>query len=404
MRLYLSGMIFVVVALAAPVASAAMVEFGDGDFAPGPAVCNESLGAAGSGSEIAGYELVKDVRGGPDGFTCFQHKATGGNPGAWAASTLAPAGGQIIACMFKDDAVYDPAFSGGFAYIDFTEDGICPGGGVQCVSSGVCVRQGGNLYIARTDFVPESVWTPKAAFGLSPADFTWLSGPGPAVFLDFGPTGAPLQFGFYRARSAASPIVTGTDNWRVVTQDACGDDAACDDANGCTVESCVAGVCERAPLDCDDGDGCTDDVCEAGVCAHPARVCNDDNNCTADTCALGECQYLPSADFGTVSEEIDALLAILEGPACGEEVLKRSFLKKFTKKLKKARGKTNRADQIEDVLKLPGFKEKAAALLEKARFFLAAQVEKGTISAECGQALTEFVYRIDGCLAFVPVG
>lgn len=404
MRGYLSRLIFLLIALAAPVASAAMVEFGDGDFAPGPAVCNESLGAAGSGSEIAGYELVKDVRGaGEDGFTCFRQEPSGGNPGAWAASTVGTANVQTIACMLKDDAIYDPALSGGFAYVDFTEDGICPGGGVQCVSSGVCVRQAGHLYIARTDFVPETVWTPKAAFGLSPADFSWLSGPGPSVVLDFGPTGAPLQFGFYRARSG-SPAVTGTDNWRVVTQDACIDDAACNDANGCTVESCVAGVCERAPLDCDDADGCTNDVCVDGQCTHPPVTCDDGSNCTIDSCAFDQCQYLPSADFGTVSEEIDALLAILEGPACGEEILKRSFLKKFTKKLKKARGKTNRADQIEDLLKLPGLKEKAAALLEKARFFLAGQVEKGTISAECGQALTDFVYRIDGCLAFVPVG
>lgn len=379
-----------------------MVEFGDADFGAGPAVCVPGS-AAGSGSELAGYTLVKDVRGGPDGFTCFTSQPTGGNPGAWATATIEPQGGQIIACMFQADAVYDPALLGGFAYLDFTEDGICPGGGPQCMSSGVCVRQAGNLYIARTDFVPEGVWTPKAAYGLGPADLSWLSGPGTAVSADFGATGACLEFGFYRAKSGGPGTVTGIDNWRVVTHDACAADPDCDDANGCTIEVCVAGVCERGPLDCDDGDGCTENVCAGGVCSNPPRLCDDGSNCTTDTCVADECQFVPSADFGTVSDEIDALLTILEGPACGGEVLKRSFSKKFVKKLKKVRGKTNKADRIEDVLKLPGFKEKAALLLEKARLFLQAQATKGTISAECAEALTAFVSRIDACLAFVPV-
>jgi hypothetical protein len=381
-------------------AHAVMVEFGDADFAPGPAVCVPGS-AAGSGAELADYELVRDVRGGPDGFTCVGHQAAGGNPGAWAEVTIIPEGGQIIACMFKNDALYDPSVLGGFAYVDFTEDGICAGGGPQCMSSGVCVRQAGNLYFASAGFVPEVGWTPKAAYGLSPTDFSWLSGPTPGS-PDFSATGALLQFGFYRAKSGGPGPVTGVDNWRVVTHDACTADLDCDDANGCTAESCVTGVCERGPLDCDDGDGCTQDVCSDGVCSHPPIVCDDFSNCTLNTCVDDGCQFIPSVDFGLVSDEIDALLAILEGPVCGDEVLKRSLLRKFTKKLKKVRGKVDKADTVADVLKIPGLRGKAVELLEKARLFLAGQATKGTLSAECAQALTAYVYHIDGCLAFVP--
>ncbi|PKN58857.1 MAG: hypothetical protein CVU56_03670 [Deltaproteobacteria bacterium HGW-Deltaproteobacteria-14] len=45
-----------------------------------------------------------------------------------------------------------------------------------------------------------------------------------------------------------------------------GDDAACDDANPCTVDLCDGGLCANTPLDCDDGFGCTADRCDAGTC------------------------------------------------------------------------------------------------------------------------------------------
>jgi len=67
----------------------------------------------------------------------------------------------------------------------------------------------------------------------------------------------------------------------------------CDDANGCSVDSCnpltgclhefIPGCCnELTP--CDDADACTVDTCIGGSCEFSAQVCDDANLCTDDTC------------------------------------------------------------------------------------------------------------------------
>jgi hypothetical protein len=359
--------------------------------------------AAGSASELADYTLVKDVRGGPDGFTCYAHAASGGNPDAYAHVTIEPEGGQIIACMFKAGAVYDPSTSGAFAYVDFSVDGICfPAGGPQCMSTGPCLRQGGNLYVASAGFTPTATWAPSVAYGVGPSEFSWLSGPASSVPPDFSTGGGPIEIGFYRAKSGGPGTETGADNWRLLIQSPCPSDAACDDADPCTTEVCSGGICERSAMDCSDGDDCTQDVCSSGVCSHPPLVCNDGDDCTTDSCVFGSCQSLPFADLLTVRDKIDELLAVLEGPACGEEVLKRPFLKKLGKRLKKARGKLEKANGLEDVLKIPGLIEKAGVQIDKARAFLVKQATNDKISDECGVALTGFVDGIDVCLDAVP--
>ncbi len=77
----------------------------------------------------------------------------------------------------------------------------------------------------------------------------------------------------------------------------------CDDANACTLETCVGGVCQSSNLSgaCDDGDPCTQtDTCSIGVCAGTPIVgcvnctldvdCDDLNSCTGDVCVGGACQ------------------------------------------------------------------------------------------------------------------
>jgi hypothetical protein len=65
----------------------------------------------------------------------------------------------------------------------------------------------------------------------------------------------------------------------------CTTSAQCDDADACTTDSCVGGVCEHTALNCDDADACTTDTCAAGPgCQHAAVSCDDANACTADTC------------------------------------------------------------------------------------------------------------------------
>ncbi len=72
--------------------------------------------------------------------------------------------------------------------------------------------------------------------------------------------------------------------------------ADCDDAEPCTVDTCLDGSCLFAVLDaragCEDGDPCTvDDTCKEGVCSGDPRVCDDGNPCTADACAAGKCTF-----------------------------------------------------------------------------------------------------------------
>ena len=76
------------------------------------------------------------------------------------------------------------------------------------------------------------------------------------------------------------------------------DEAACDDANTCTTDSCDPNAgpdkaCSYNPLTdgspCDaDGSVCTEnDVCKAGQCeAGPLKLCDDGNPCTKDSCDL----------------------------------------------------------------------------------------------------------------------
>ena len=83
----------------------------------------------------------------------------------------------------------------------------------------------------------------------------------------------------------------------------------CDDANGCTDDSCQGGVCvfddNAAP--CDDGNACTgNDTCAAGACVGgPAPNCDDANVCTDDSC-----------NPATGCEHVNNVSACTDGNAC----------------------------------------------------------------------------------------
>ncbi len=78
----------------------------------------------------------------------------------------------------------------------------------------------------------------------------------------------------------------------------------CDDGNPCTDDSCdPATGCKHAPnstASCDlDANLCTPDSCLAGVCtAAAAKVCNDGLSCTTDGCdkTTGSCTFTPVTD------------------------------------------------------------------------------------------------------------
>jgi len=86
----------------------------------------------------------------------------------------------------------------------------------------------------------------------------------------------------------------------------CTDDAACDDDNPCTADTCVDGACVWTPAEntCDDGDPCTEnDMCTDGECAGALKVCDDGVYCNgAEACnpVTGACEdgAAPEIDDG----------------------------------------------------------------------------------------------------------
>ena len=84
----------------------------------------------------------------------------------------------------------------------------------------------------------------------------------------------------------------------------CTDPAECDDANECTVDDCVDGICENLPVA--DGTICGGGICCTGVCVSP--VCSDDPECEdQEACTVDTC-----ADAGTCSASCDNTW-----PSCG---------------------------------------------------------------------------------------
>ena len=86
----------------------------------------------------------------------------------------------------------------------------------------------------------------------------------------------------------------------------CTSDAACNDGNACTADSCnvKTGVCEHSPAavgtGCDaDGDACTvGDSCQAGVCkAGAAKVCGSGETCVAGACVANKAKSVSAGQF-----------------------------------------------------------------------------------------------------------
>ncbi len=91
-----------------------------------------------------------------------------------------------------------------------------------------------------------------------------------------------LLAGILRAGEGPQPAILGGPSVSqlpvAVAGDLCLTNADCDDANDCTVDTCVAGVCVNATVpgpgcctsnaDCDDDDECTEDECVEGLCVN----------------------------------------------------------------------------------------------------------------------------------------
>lgn len=172
---------------------------------------------------------------GQGGTATAGQMATGGNPGSYwdVAITLnatTPDLGTALVGVFSinSTAVYDPSVSGAIASIDYSEDSILLStlnasiGGGQ--SAAPALLQNGILYTLTLSTgvfaTPDTTWTSHQLMGLTAADF--FSG---TLNPDFSVTGAPIEFGFWRAIShpTGNPIqgrTGGIDNWTLTVNSA----------------------------------------------------------------------------------------------------------------------------------------------------------------------------------------
>ncbi len=92
----------------------------------------------------------------------------------------------------------------------------------------------------------------------------------------------------------------------------CADDAACDDGNACTTDTCSPGGCRHPPVadatPCDDGNPCTvADTCEAGICQGGPLLDQDGDGFPAASCGGTDCDDTNAATYPGAPEINDGL-------------------------------------------------------------------------------------------------
>lgn len=371
------------------------------------------------------------------GSVTASQQPTGGNPGAFRTIThTVPAApspttfGATWSVHFRLGAVWDPSTQGPLATIDFEEDARLVSGPAAGQSTGLAIRQGGQVWVAQVGTTPGAAWSHKQGRGirasgvgpLGPGGFP-ATGPSP----DFSASGGPIEFGFTRGNSTGAgggsyAITAAIDNWKVrvnppcstpaecddqdpCTIDACGIDGACtveplcgDDGDPCTVTQCAAGVCGSVPFPCDDGDPCTIDACAAGGCQATPVACDDGKECTVDGCVGGSCEYTPSLSYALAEAKARQLLAILKAKDCGDEELAKRLARKLKPKIAKLRAKVAKLDDATRAQLVNRLLGQAGTLLDVAGAVIQRAVDRSLVSAECGAALQGFLDDIRQCV------
>ena len=330
-----------------------------------------------------------------------------GNPGSAlrVQLVLAPSAGssQLIAAFFHQPP-YDPMLDGGFASIDYDEDHklIAGGGGGQ--ATGVALRQNGSTFIVNLGTTPERDWTHTSGTGLTVESFEHVSGP--QQVLNFS-TGAPrIEVGFFRAVShpasggGEGSQTVAIDNWRVALVQRCETNADCDDGDACSTETCDVGVCHRTRMVCNDGDLCTTDACVQGTCVATPLACDDGASCTTDRCVAGTCLHDLVADSPSVQAKIGTFPSLLERSPCDTQVTPK-LVRKLGKKLRKARAKLARAEEVLALSRVPRLIDRASTLLAAAHEALARGESQGLVTAACAADIRAFLTDVRTCLAGV---
>jgi hypothetical protein len=147
-------------------------------------------------------------------------------------------------------AVYDPQAQGAFVDLDYFEDALLEQGFGDGQATGIALRQNGNVYVRQVGTTPEFAWTAKKISGVTATQFALVfeGGEDVNVHPDFSASGAPIEFGFMRRNSTSVgangyQIVALIDNWTVLINTPCAQDADCVYPDACFPGSCVSGVC-----------------------------------------------------------------------------------------------------------------------------------------------------------------
>jgi len=391
-----------VLALAASVAAAPPVQFGDGDFqdADWTVVTSSFEGPAMTPLAGGSASATRQDPSGSNAFRAITHVVPAApSPAAYAA---------VWSAHFRSGATYDPGVQGPIGSIDYSELArtLPPANLPQ--SAGLAIRQGGQVFVAQVGVTPEVAFTLKEGKGLKANDFGVMTAggfPGGAK-PDFAASG-PIEFGFVRGNSTSVggvgfTAVAAIDDWSVRLNPPCTTPAECDDEDTCTTDTCTAGACVFTPLPCDDGSACTTDSCVGGLCQHVPLDCDDGADCTQDECTDGACQHLVTATYDLVDAKIQSLLDILASKACADDTLTKKFAKKLTRKIRKARAKLGLADDATRAQAVTNLLARANVLLDLGTTIVANAVASTSISAACGDALQDFLADIRQCVQGLP--
>jgi RHS repeat-associated protein len=143
----------------------------------------------------------------------------GGNNGAYRQMVHDWGGGtQVVIYHIYDVSVYEPAREGAIESLNYSEDQIAQANGV--IGRGPVIQQGGKYFITLIDNALGSQdWASWQLNELRSEDFINLDSPvANREHPDFGETGGPIRFGYYRSNTfnkAGSPNTHGIDNWHL---------------------------------------------------------------------------------------------------------------------------------------------------------------------------------------------
>ncbi|MBM0745055.1 hypothetical protein JOY44_26415 (plasmid) [Phormidium sp. CLA17] len=124
---------------------------------------------------------------------------------------------NVLGLHWRVGATYDPQAQGAIAAINYSEEAILINGFGEGQAAGLALRQNQQIYLPTSRLItPETSWTHKELNALQAQDFVAMGTTNQHP--DFSATGAPIQFGFFRANTTTNAqysIISGIDNWSV---------------------------------------------------------------------------------------------------------------------------------------------------------------------------------------------